>query len=488
MKILSQHLKQYTFLSALLMIAMTSSAQIMWENQQDVASAATGNHRPQIAVDRSGNPLIIWENASKVMFTRWNGTGFDQPRSINPSNMTIAGASWMGPDIASHGDTVYVVFKQTPEHTGKSWIIHSYDRGETFSTPVSLDFSTDSISRFPAVTVDNIGNPIVGYMKFDHDFGDARWVVTRSNDFGNTFSPDVLASRFSSPDAFVCDCCPGEIISSDETVAMLYRDNNDNIRDSWAGISHNSGMTFSEGMNIDQHEWNINFCPSTGPDGVIIGDSLYAVFMNGASGMNRVYFSSSSVETLETTGGVLLTGDIDGLTQQNFPRIASYNEAVGVIWKQVVDGQDQLVMQFTSDISQGLPSPYDTVDLARINNADIAMWDGRVYVVWEDNNTGTVKIRSGDYEVRTGIENDLHYELLEVYPNPSSDMWVLKGEILKVNSSVEIYDVNGRLVDVFLNDGVDGQIEISNSKFQSGSYVVRVRGGERVGVKSLLKQ
>src|SRR5688572_24577522 len=101
MKILTS-INHLSIIVILILFSCIAEGQIMWENQQDVASAVNGNHRPQIAVDRSGNPLIIWENASKVMFTRWNGAGFDQPRAINPSNMTVAGASWMGPDIASY--------------------------------------------------------------------------------------------------------------------------------------------------------------------------------------------------------------------------------------------------------------------------------------------------------------------------------------------------------------------------------------------------
>ena len=459
----------------------------MWENQRDVASAVTGNHYPRIKTDREGNPLIIWENAKDVIFTRWNGTDFDTPKIINPNNIDVAGASWMGPDLAAHGDTIYIVYKQSPEHEGKAWITHSYDRGETFSTPLRLDFIGDSLARFPAVTTDDEGHPVVAYMKFNSSFGAAQWVAMRSYDFGNSFTKEVLASRWSSDEAFACDCCPGTIVSNDETVAMLYRDNNLNIRDSWAGISTDGGETFNQGLNIDEQNWMQMSCPASGPDGVIIGDTLYSTFMNGATGKNLVYFSKTSLSTLETTGGELLTGNFAGLSQQNFPRVASYGDALGVVWKQVVSGQEQLVFKFTSDIKEGLPVAYDTLDLDKQMNVDIAMSDGKVFTVWEDYSTGTVKFRAGTFEVRTGINNNLKYEILDVFPNPSSDVWVLKGEVLKSGSKIEIYDAKGQLIDVVVNRGTGGVIEISNLKYNSGSYVVRVVDGDRVGVKMVVK-
>src|SRR5687767_10223445 len=217
--------KSILFFCLFAVCSLSAISQIIWDSQVNVAAALNGNKQPKIAIDASRNPMLVWYHASRVMFSRYDGTAFETPRIINPTTMTVAGASWMGPDIATHGDTVYVVFKQTPEHSGVSWAIHSYDGGETFSDPVQIDFIGDSLSRFPTVTVDATGNPVVAFMKFNSTFGEAQWAVSRSDDFGKTFSPDVLASRWSSSTAHVCDCCPGSIVGSGENIVMLYRDN-----------------------------------------------------------------------------------------------------------------------------------------------------------------------------------------------------------------------------------------------------------------------
>src|SRR4030095_85814 len=249
-------MKALLFLIALSTVFFDSAqCQVTWNSAIDVAPSTSGNHHPRIVTDASGNPLVIWFHADRVMFTRWNGVDFDSPRLLNPPSVTVAGASWMGPDIAAHGDSVYVVYKETPEDLGHVWCVHSYDGGINFSDPVQVDFIADSLSRFPTVTTDDSGNPIVGFMKFEQGFSNARWAVTRSNDFGNSFLPDVLASGWSSSTSVVCDCCPGSIVNSDNIVAMLYRDNNSNVRDSWAGFSQDAGVSFTAGANIDQHNW-----------------------------------------------------------------------------------------------------------------------------------------------------------------------------------------------------------------------------------------
>lgn len=269
-------------------------AQITWGATADIAPSSFGNHHPRIVVDANENPLVIWGKSNDLMYSRWNGTEFTTPITLNPGNISIAEGSWMGPDIAAHGDSVYVVYKQTPESSSSSpiWCISSYDGGLTFSSPVQVDDIGNSISRFPTITTDDLGNPIIGFMKFDFDFGDPRWVVSKSIDFGVTFLPDVLASGWSGATSEVCDCCPGAITSSGNNIAMLYRDNNENIRDTWAGISTDTGTSFNGGMNVDQQNWMLFACPSSGPDGVIIGDTLYSTFMSAASSNTRVYISN----------------------------------------------------------------------------------------------------------------------------------------------------------------------------------------------------
>ena len=460
------------------LITATASAQspITWDTPMNVAVSHFGNLHPRIVVDRAGNPLIIWGRASdqSVYFARWDGTQFTAPVKLNPSWLTIATASWMGPDIAAHGDTIYVVMKRTPEasDTNHIFIVRSLDGGRTFSPPARVDFIGDSISRFPTVAVDNAGNPVVGFMKFNPAFGDARWVVTASSDPGNTFSTDVKASGWSGKLSKVCDCCPGCIIVSGNTVAMLYRDNLNNMRDSWIGVSSNGGSLFSSGWNIDRNAWNISSCPATGPDGVILGDSLHSVFMSAAGGSGRVYRSVTSLNNAPSLPAQLVSGNIPGLSSQNYPRIDNHGSAAAVVWAQRVNGSDQVPLLFTRDIHAGFSEPYEVVATNNIPNADVALSDGKLFVVWQDDASGTVTFRTGSFATVSAVDKlpqDLSFSL---YPNPVSSSMHFRSVQTARNRSMIITNVIGQTV--FQAQIQDTEHTVDVSAWRTGLYFLTV--------------
>ena len=440
----------------------------------DVATNTTSNLHPRIVLDRNNNPLVLWGHSTDAMFSRWNGTAFTTPVAVNPMSIPIFTASWAGPDIASHGDTVYVVFKESPEVTGKIYVVHSYNGGANFSTPVQVDFIADSVSRFPTVTVDDAGNPIIGFMKFNSTFGDSRWVVAKSTDFGNTFSTDVKASGFSGGE--ICDCCPGQLVSAGSTVAILYRDNLNNIRDTWSGISVDGANSFNSGINLDQNNWMLMSCPSTGPDGILIGDTLYSTFMSLGSGDDLIYWSKASISNSQCSGSTALTGMFTGLTQQNYPRMANYNNTAAIVWKQLVSGTSQLGIYFTENIHNGFPINYDTVATGNVNevsNTDVAISNGKVHVVWQDNVSGTVKYRIGTYTVAGSIKVVSDNSLLTVFPNPAGDFINLNSEKIPGYFGYSILDVTGKEVMNAKLNSSDSPREINVSSLCDGVYLLQ---------------
>jgi len=438
-------------------------------------------------MDAEGNPLIVWFNAGSVRFSRWNNDEFETSRILNPPSIPSAGASWMGPDIAAHGDTIYVVFKETPEDAGHIWCIHSFDAGETFSDPVRVDSTGESLSRFPAVTTDDSGHPVIAFMKFDQGFSNARWAVTRSNDFGNTFLPDVLASGWSSQASDVCDCCPGSIVCSGNNVALVYRDNNSNIRDTWAALSTDGGLSFTSGINIDQHNWLIHACPASGPDAVILGDSIYSTFMNSSSGTGRVYTNQTSLSDFSSLPGTLVTGSLPG-SSQNYPRISASGNSVAIAWKENINGIEQALLSFTADVSSGLPPIFDTVATNGVFNTDLSIRNGNIIVVWEDYNSGTIEFRRGTYEGSTSTE-DVRNEAISVSPNPSQSSWTMKGQDILSGSHIEVCDISGKIkyAQVLQEKFNDQSVEIDNTGWSSGVYFLRIFHDSKMSTVKLVK-
>ncbi len=472
-------------------LCISAQNKINWDISMNISSNVYGNMHPRIAMDRSGNPMVVWGRMSDgaVMFARWNGSTFNTPVKLNPSWLSTANASWMGPDIASNGDTVYVVVKRTPEtsDTNHIYIIASFNGGVSFLPPVRVDYIADSLSRFPTVAVDANGNPIVAFMKFNSSFLKSRWVVAKSADFGKTFTKDVLASGYSGPGSEVCDCCPGALVTSGNTSAMLYRDNLNNIRDIWSGVSNNSSASFDNGFRVDSTNWMIMSCPSSGPDGVIIGDSLYSVFLSGGSGSYRAYLSKSSLSNRAVSSISRLTANITGLGQQNYPRIAADGDAMAIVWKQTVNSTSQLPILFTNNIKYGFPGFYDTVDLGNNTNTDIAMSKGNIFVVWQDDNSGTVKYRKGIYLPSNSSVEDIIQNDFTLYPVPSNK--TLSIRLNKDIESVEVTVLNvlGKMVLCQnLNIALSESLNIEN--LAAGIYVLQIKSNNQYFTRKFIKQ
>jgi len=478
---------KYTILIFILFTSLNLDSQnINWEMGMNIANNSYGNMHPRMAIDRAGNPLIIWGKMSdeSVYFSRWNSTSFTTPIKLNPTGFTVANASWMGPDIASLGDTVYVVFKRSPENKSENniFIISSFDGGKNFSAPIRVDFIQDSLSRFPTVTIDSKGNPIVAFMKFNSKFLESRWVVTKSTDMGKTFAVDTKASGYSGADAEVCDCCPGAIVATEKNTVLLYRDNYKNIRDIWAAISDNACQSFDTGFHADNTNWMITSCPSTGPDGIIIGDTLYSVYMSGGSKVFRNYLSKSTLSNSMVATVTNLGNNIMGLSQQNYPRIATDGKAAAIVWRQNVDGVSQLPILFTPNITSGFSSNYEIVDIGDNSNCDVEMANGKIYVAWQDDNSGTIKYRKGSYNI-SNISSELSEQSILITPNPTSDFVNIQCEL---NSEIRLINLIGETLQTVKSSQEIIKLDLLN--LDKGIYILEIRNQEKIFTQKLIKQ
>lgn len=463
-------------------ITLYSQGSVTWSAPMDIAQNSYDNLHPRVVVDGSGNPLVIWGRASdeSVFIARWNGTSFTMPVKVNPSGYNVATQSWMGPDIAAQGDTVFVVVKRTPEaiDTNHVFILRSLNGGMTFGNPVQVDAIADSISRFPTLDVDASGNPLVAFMKIDPNFGNARWVIVKSTDGGNSFTPDYLASGWSG--GAVCDCCPGSIVADGNNVCMSYRDNLNNVRDTWTGISTDGGNSFTQGMDIDQGNWMLMNCPSSGPDGVILGDTLHSVFMSQESGSALVYWSKASISAATGAMGSPIIGTQSGVTSQNYPRIASDGPAVAVVWRQNFNMNAQIPILFTNNIQAGFPANYDSVvagsGMSAVVNVDVVIADGEIHVVWQDDASGSVKYRKGSFAPFVNVSESNIAPTFEVFPNPASGevQLVMTEAAYSTDLKVVVYDFNGRSFFEMEMPVFQAKTTLDIQDWDAGIYIIRM--------------
>ena len=460
--------KTLTIILLLLSVRSLAQKAVFWYDPVEVADKTYGNLHPRVALDQNYNPLVLWGDPNgKAFIAKWAGKEFAEPAQINPANKHVFTEHWAGPEMVSRGDTIYVVYKELPEETRHIFIKHSYNGGQNFSIETQVDDSVDYITRFPTVAIDPYGNPLVAFMKLDQNYNYPRYVVAKSKDLGESFAGETTVTDVSG--GVVSDCCPATVAESGNATIILYRDNLNGLRNIWAGISHNSGISFEKGIQVDQTNWMTKTCPANAPHGIIVSDTLYTVYTSGARDSSLIYLSKTSVTGLSATS-VPVTGKFTGLTGQNFPRIANSGNAAAMVWQQAVSGATQVCMLFTNEITTGFPAAYDTIATGVFENTDVAIGGGHIYVVWEDDSAGKVMCRIGRYEET--ITNKLLAENTTIALKPSPN-----GKYF----TVALRDITGCLmVD---KNGIEYEPDIKCSKnlctiytgeLDPGLYVVRL--------------
>jgi hypothetical protein len=304
-------------------------------------------------------------------------------------------------------------------------------------------------------------------MKVEKDYNGQHYAVARSTDLGESFLRDTIASVLSGNT--VCECSPAALVASGSAGILLYRNKEGHLRDIWGGISNNGCQSFSNGIQIDSTLYRPVTCPASGPAGVIVGDTLYSVFMSGSDENGLVYLGKLSLSK-STLSVVPVTGSIASVVMQNFPRIAGINNAAAIVWTQTSGGNNQVCLSFTGDISYfGFSQAYDTVAEGVMLNADVAIGGGYVYVVWEDQVTRSVMYKRGVYiRRRTDEENT---SILINQPQKGQKYFSV---VMQGISSCTLVENNGNLVELDVSYPKNKDVcKVDIDGIDEGTYTVK---------------
>ncbi|MEN9914713.1 MAG: hypothetical protein RL528_1472 [Bacteroidota bacterium] len=412
-----------------------SQTGIHWEPEIFVTDGTTfGNTRPRITLAANDVPVVIFGKTSTgLLYTaRLNGSSFDTPVTLLPGTVSSYLTTWTGPDIASKGDTVIAVFKAMSMDLGKVYAVKSIDGGITFSDTIRVDNHDSGLAWMPSLDMDENGNPSVVYMAHDASMTNPRYNVVHSIDQGITYQPEMEIALSIPEEA--CDCCPAEYVIDGAKHALLYRNNDVNIRDIYAVYSNDDGMTFPEYANVAELNWFINSCPSTGPHGMFNNGKLITVSASRASGAYRTYISETSTSpSLSFQSTTMMTPPVNVNGSQNYPRITGANDTIVLVWQEAETSNTEIYSAIitTGTISEILNSKAlvnNSVQGAQ-TNPDIVYANGKVHCVFQDGNSGKVIYKRGI--IGTLSASTLNSNPLSIYPNPS------KIGVFYINSSIE---------------------------------------------------
>lgn len=385
-----------------------------------------GNLRPRAALVQDSIPIVIYGKSGygNLAISRWNGIDFDTDKSIIPNDLSSYIANWTGPDIAAKGDTVIATFKIMPYETGNVYSVRSTDGGLTFSDTIRVNHHEAGVRWMPSMEIEENGNPVITYMMHDANWTNPRYVIANSNDAGLTY--EIEREIVTNIPGEACDCCPAEFIISGQKQTLLFRNNDNNVRDIHAVYSSDGGTTFPDQINVDNLSWTLNACPSTGSDAIFTDDALITAYASAQSGAYRVYVSSSSTNGGLSFGSRQQTAVTPTIGTQNFPRITGRNDTIIMTWKEN-DGANSTDIFYSLSINSADPISSLTGRKHKANNTltigqndpDIIYSNGFVHLFFQDLLSHDIIYRRGVIQSTAGNENHDNSGILNIYPNPS---------------------------------------------------------------------
>ena len=380
--------------------------QIFFSPFIDISSNSDGYGRPRIVLTSDNSPLIIWrkDSSPKVLrASKWNGTNFSPPYDILQAG--ILPNSWDGPEIAAKGDTMYVVFTSETTQQNSIMLIKSFDGGLTFSDTIRVSENNPSHRyRMGNVVVNSSGNPVVSYMQYLLNYMEPKQMVNVSNNFGSSFIGAIEGSVLA--DGEPCDCCKASLVSKGDNLFLLFRNNDNNERNSFISKSTDGGLSFTSTADLDDYDWMLNSCPATTPRGVVVGDSLIIVKRSGATGNNEIVCSSVSITDLNYS----YNNNIDYVAgaQQDYPEISASNDTIVAVWQDNRNGYQDCYMSISVTGASSLNGSIlftDSSSSGQKTDPHVVYEKGDIHLVYLDYSQHKIVYVKGSFDPISGILN-----------------------------------------------------------------------------------
>lgn len=469
-----------TLLLLLAHVATAQTLDVTLSPPVTVAGGSTyGSMRPRIALVNGNEPLVAWgKNAAPAYVARWNGSGFSTPVAVAPPGVTVYAGSSEGPEVAGKGDTAYVVFFSLPTSSAKVYAVRSIDGGQTWSDTVRVNQQDTMAPYSPSVQIGRGGNPYIVYEAAYSNMSNPHQFFVRSADGGNSYLPDVIASSASIGQP--CECCPPVMALRDTTVYMLYRNNANNIRECYVTASTDHGLSFGAPAQLDFSNYNINVCPSSGPDMFLNGDSLTGAWMSKYGNTNRIYTGTMNVLTGQFGFNRLAdpSPPVTGFGQAR-PAIAGRNDTLAVVWDDGRNGNPDCWASISVTGASGLQTRVQVNDTATDagtqNNCDI-IYDGtKFHLVYTNSVTNEIIYRTLAINGFVGMAEQVQEHGLQLFPNPAQDIITFRAA---QTETITISDAQGKTVSVLrITAGETQTLDVKS--WAAGVYFYSTAGAAR---------
>ncbi len=463
-------IKPLLLLLLVLPLVLPAQTTVQWSDSIVVTATPNAITAPRVTLLPDGSPLVTWgqsSNPAQIWCSRFENGAFSTPVGVVKSPAVPSLFGFGGYDVAVSGSRVFVVFEQSQQGI---LLATSVDGGLSFGSPSSVQGPVSGgFSTLSSVTVDGKGNPVVSYIL---DKNGASYQVRRSTNGGFTFGSAATANA-PAPGGAVCECCTSDLVASGDSVWMVFRNNNSNIRDIWVSRSTDLAASFTAATDVDATNWQLGTCPIAGPRMARAGDSLLTVWMSAASGTSRVYLSTLHAGTMQA-GQQLGFPASSPQTAQTLADVTALGDTVGVAFleksKEIVFCHSTQGAAQLSTHCQRFALPNHTLQYP-----SLAFRNGVFHLVYADATADNVLYRQGrlTQSSPTGEPPAAADWGFSVFPNPASrDGFWVKSETHEMQE-VALLDVFGKKIWGQKNCGREAAVPTEG--FPKGVYFLKIK-------------
>ncbi|MBL7809704.1 MAG: T9SS type A sorting domain-containing protein [Saprospiraceae bacterium] len=467
------HMFQHKFWPCFLFLIaskmLLAQTQVVWSDSLVVTSTNLPVTAPRIAFLPNGAPIISWGTSSNNNSQIWcaaleNGSFNPAVAVVQAPNQPVL-FGFGGYDMAVFEEEIHIVYEQLQSGI---WYAKSTDGGLTFGPGVLVQGPvTGGFATIASIATDGLGNPIISYIR---DKNGAVYEVRQSADGGSSFGDPVIAN-LPAPGGEVCECCSSDLLVSGDSVWIVFRNNNQNLRDIWVSRSTNHAASFDLATDVDETDWQINTCPISGPRMTRSGDSIATVWMSQATGLAKVYASTLHAGAMSSGNQVAFPTSLGNLVNQTFPDITASGDTIGVVFlekaKEVVFFHSVNGITGLEQAEQRFAVPNHTLQWPTI-----AFRNGVFHLAYADAAADKIFYRTGVLTAATAVSTPALDHTIKVFPNPAT------GGRFQVYSAdidmerVSIFNHLGQLV--YAWNGLSNRLEVALHHSMPGLYNIQI--------------
>ena len=407
---------------------------------------------PVIATLPGRGLFVVWQDARSGNDDVYSSVSLNNGTSFAPNKRaddSIGTSKQLEPavDVSMNG-TILLAWQDNRRGTFDFdvYFTKSYDGGATFTKNVRVDDPTVNISwqERPSIAVTDRGATYIAWT--DDRSGHLRVRGSFSTDGGATFSPseEIVSSGSTSGQTGVV------VVASGDRLFVAFMDNILGAPHPYVCLSTNGGKSFSTPTRLD----------STGNGGApqrgvsiapMSRGGIVAVWEDSRSGNWDIYASIVSANGAIQTTDFRVDDDTTGAYQMDACVASDQLGNIYVVWE---DERNGIYAIRFALLRTGTTQPTASIEVSTPKSADmqrrasvIATEPGRVYVVWQDDRSGTYDVYSSAgyfsdlYDVPLVIGWNFVPVLLVSYGCKASTLGLMAGDIVcNWNSTRGAYD------------------------------------------------